>query len=75
MNNTTILSICDVKNPKNKPLFNTDSYPAIPNINEEIYVDVAGSLKTCKVARREISYTNDPDGSRTTFILIWVNIL
>ena len=75
MNNKTILSICDVENPKNKPLFSTDSYPVVPNVGEEIYVGSPNYLKTCKVVRREISYSTDTNGERTIFALIWVNIL
>lgn len=75
MMNRTYLSICDVEHPTNHPLFNTNSYPAIPNVGEEIYVGTAQDLKTCKVARREISYTTDEVGNRDTFILIWVNVL
>ena len=75
MNNRTILSICDVEKPTNQPLFRTDSYPAIPNVGEEIFVGVGSELETCKVVRREISYTTDPNGCKLTFILIWVNVL
>ena len=75
MNNRTILSICDVENPDKLPLFRTDSFPAIPNVGEEIFVGVLSELKTCTVARREISYTTDPNGCKLTFILIWVNVL
>ena len=75
MINRTCLSICDIENPTQKPLFSTDSYPVVPNVGEEIYVGNGTNLKTCKVVRREISYTTNIDNSRDTFILIWVNIL
>lgn len=75
MTNRTYLSICDIENPTQKPLFSTDSYPVIPNVGEEIYVGNGTNLKICKVVRREISYTTDEAENRDTFILIWVNIV
>ena len=75
MTHRTILSICDVENPSAKPLFDTDSYPVVPNVGEEIYVGSPNYLKTCKVVRREISYSTDVNGERTFFALIWVNVL
>lgn len=75
MKNKTIISIYDLGNPSEKPLFSTDSYPVVPNIGEEICIGSTNCLKTCKVVRREISYITDANGDRTVFVIIWVQII
>ena len=73
--NRTILSIIDVKT--NKPIFNTDSAPAIPNIGEIISVSVDGFDKDYIVENRKFMYEKENIGAnnRTTYVFVYVKYI